>query len=81
MTGNGRQMTLGTSNLRYLYWTPFQQLTHHASALCGLNTGDLIGTGTISGDVRFPSSPTPFLKHGFSSAQTCGWLMPVYTGS
>ncbi|KAH7133861.1 hypothetical protein EDB81DRAFT_727357, partial [Dactylonectria macrodidyma] len=47
---NGKKISLGTSNLRYLYWTPFQQLTHHASAMCGLGTGDLIGTGTISGD-------------------------------
>ncbi|VUC24152.1 unnamed protein product [Clonostachys rosea] len=46
----GMQMNLGTSNLRYLYWTPFQQLAHHASAMCGIGTGDLIGTGTISGD-------------------------------
>ncbi|RSL56837.1 hypothetical protein CEP53_006686 [Fusarium sp. AF-6] len=47
---NGKRVNLGTSNLKYLYWTPFQQLTHHASAMCGLQTGDLIGTGTISGD-------------------------------
>ncbi|KAF5529622.1 fumarylacetoacetate hydrolase [Fusarium mexicanum] len=47
---NGESFSLGTSNLRYLYWTPFQQLAHHASAMCGLQTGDLIGTGTISGD-------------------------------
>jgi fumarylacetoacetase len=51
-TGNGNRFILGTSNLKYLYWTPFQQITHHASALCGLGTGDLLGTGTISGDVR-----------------------------
>ena len=43
---------MGTSNLRYLYWTPFQQLAHHASSMCGMATGDLLGTGTISGDVR-----------------------------
>jgi fumarylacetoacetase len=42
---------MGTSNLRYLYWTPFQQITHHAAAMCGLDTGDLLGTGTVSGDV------------------------------
>ncbi|KAH6959586.1 fumarylacetoacetate hydrolase [Ilyonectria sp. MPI-CAGE-AT-0026] len=47
---DGKTINLGTSNLRYLYWTPFQQLTHHASAMCGLLTGDLLGTGTISGD-------------------------------
>ena len=42
---------MATSNLRYLYWTPYQQLAHHASAMCGLKTGDLCGTGTISGAV------------------------------
>ena len=31
-----------------LYWTPAQLLTHHASAGCNLNPGDLIGSGTIS---------------------------------
>jgi fumarylacetoacetase len=46
---DGEEHTLGTSNLKYLYWTPFQQLTHHAASGCGMATGDLIGTGTISG--------------------------------
>ena len=32
-----------------MYWTPYQQLTHHAASGCGMQTGDLIGTGTISG--------------------------------
>jgi len=50
--GNERRYQLSTSNLKYLYWTPYQQLTHHASAGCGMQTGDLIGTGTVSGDVR-----------------------------
>jgi 2-keto-4-pentenoate hydratase/2-oxohepta-3-ene-1,7-dioic acid hydratase in catechol pathway len=49
--GRNKTYTLGESNLRYLYWTPFQQLTHHASAMCGMNTGDLLGTGTVSGSV------------------------------
>ncbi|KAH7304248.1 hypothetical protein B0I35DRAFT_454762 [Stachybotrys elegans] len=46
----GKVVKICSSNLRYLYWTPYQQLAHHASAGCGLSTGDLIGTGTISGD-------------------------------
>lgn len=46
---NGKEHVLGTSNLKYLYWTPYQQLTHHAASGCGMETGDLIGTGTISG--------------------------------
>ncbi len=36
-------------NLRDLYWTPAQLLTHHASNGCNLRSGDLLATGTISG--------------------------------
>lgn len=32
-----------------MYWTIAQMVTHHASNGCGLNPGDLLGTGTISG--------------------------------
>ncbi len=31
-----------------MYWTPAQILAHHASNGCGLNPGDLLGTGTLS---------------------------------
>jgi fumarylacetoacetase len=41
------QMSCG--NLRDLYWTPAQLLTHHASNGCNLRPGDLLATGTISG--------------------------------
>jgi fumarylacetoacetase len=37
------------SNLRNLYWTPAQLLTHHASNGCNLQAGDLLGSGTVSG--------------------------------
>ncbi len=40
---------LSHANLRDLYWTPAQLLTHHASNGCNLRPGDLLGTGTISG--------------------------------
>lgn len=46
----GKEVVFATSNLKYMYWTPLQQLVHHASAGCGLETGDVMGTGTISGD-------------------------------
>lgn len=49
---DGREYVLSTSNLKYLYWTPYQQITHHAASGCGLETGDLMGTGTISGSGR-----------------------------
>jgi len=40
---------LSRSEARHMYWTPSQLLTHHASNGCNLQTGDLLGTGTISG--------------------------------
>ena len=60
--GNQSRYQLSTSNLKYLYWTPYQQLTHHASAGCGMQTGDLIGTGTVSGDVCRASPPRAFVN-------------------
>ena len=41
-------VTITSSNLADLYWSPAQMLAHHASSGCGFNTGDLLGTGTIS---------------------------------
>lgn len=40
---------LGRSQARDLYWTPAQMVTHHASNGCNLRSGDLLGTGTVSG--------------------------------
>ncbi len=40
---------LSRSNMKDLYWTIGQMLTHHASNGCNIQTGDLIATGTISG--------------------------------
>ena len=42
-------MPLSNGNLRDLYWTIAQLLTHHASNGCNLRPGDLLATGTISG--------------------------------
>lgn len=42
-------VTIIHSNMRDLYWTPQQLLTHHTCTGCDMETGDLIGTGTISG--------------------------------
>lgn len=52
-SGNGKSYVITKSNLRYMYWSPYQQAAHHGSAGCGLRTGDLMGTGTISGEVSF----------------------------
>jgi fumarylacetoacetase len=40
---------LTNSNAKHLYWTPAQIVAHHASGGCNLRSGDLFGSGTISG--------------------------------
>jgi fumarylacetoacetase len=40
---------LSRGNLRNLYWTLAQLLTHHASNGCNLQPGDLLASGTVSG--------------------------------
>merc|ERR1712194_57724 len=37
------------SNLKYINWSLPQVVAHHASNGCPLSSGDLLGTGTISG--------------------------------
>lgn len=46
---NIKPFLLSRSNMKDLYWTIGQMLTHHASNGCNLQTGDLIATGTVSG--------------------------------
>ena len=48
-TPDGASATITRSNFRHLYWTMAQQLAHHTSSGCNLRTGDLMGSGTISG--------------------------------
>jgi fumarylacetoacetase len=43
---------LSRSNAKDLYWTIGQMLTHHASNGCNLQTGDLMATGTVSGQSK-----------------------------
>ncbi|APW42625.1 fumarylacetoacetase [Rhodoferax saidenbachensis] len=40
---------LSTSNMRDAYWTLAQLLTHHTVNGCNLRSGDILGTGTLSG--------------------------------
>ncbi|AWG26482.1 fumarylacetoacetase [Flavobacterium kingsejongi] len=40
---------LSKSNFKYMYWTMSQQLTHHTVNGCRVNSGDMMGSGTISG--------------------------------
>jgi fumarylacetoacetase len=40
---------ISTSNLRDLYWSFAQMLTHHTSNGCNLLPGDILASGTVSG--------------------------------
>ncbi|MBN8572055.1 MAG: fumarylacetoacetase, partial [Ignavibacteria bacterium] len=40
------------SNFKYLYWNMPQQLAHHTVNGCNMQTGDLLASGTISGDTK-----------------------------
>ncbi|CAO3635808.1 unnamed protein product [Cunninghamella blakesleeana] len=41
--------TVATSNLKYMYWSVTQQLAHHTVNGCNMRSGDMCGTGTLSG--------------------------------
>lgn len=45
----GAANTICRSNFKYLYWTMAQQLAHHTVNGCKVNSGDMMGSGTISG--------------------------------
>lgn len=49
---NGVENKVSSSNFKYMYWNMSQQLAHHTINGCNVNSGDLMGSGTISG-------PTP----------------------
>jgi len=49
---NAEATVISHSNFKYMYWTMSQQLAHHTSNGCRVNSGDMMGSGTISG-------PTP----------------------
>ena len=46
---NGTENVVTNSNFKYLYWSMCQQLAHHTSNGCRVNSGDMMGSGTISG--------------------------------
>ena len=48
--------TVATSNMKYMYWSIYQQLVHHTITGCNMRPGDLIGTGTLSGPVSVHQS-------------------------
>ncbi len=46
---NGDETKICTSNFKYMYWNMSQQLAHHTVNGCNVNSGDMMGSGTISG--------------------------------
>ncbi|MEZ4874005.1 MAG: fumarylacetoacetase [Flavobacteriaceae bacterium] len=48
----GTENVVCRSNFKYMYWSMVQQLTHHTVNGCNVRSGDMMGSGTISG-------PTP----------------------
>jgi fumarylacetoacetase len=60
---------ISRSNLRDLYWTLRQLVTHHASNGCNLRPGDLLATGTISGPVEGSEGCLLEMKHRSSPLQ------------
>src|SRR6478752_1201186 len=47
--GANAATSISRTSFKYMYWSPVQQLMHHASFGCAMNVGDLLGSGTISG--------------------------------
>ncbi|GAB3024948.1 fumarylacetoacetase [Spirosoma pulveris] len=47
---DGETVCIARSNTKYLYWNFAQLIAHHTVGGCNLRVGDLLATGTISGD-------------------------------
>jgi fumarylacetoacetase len=50
--GTSTPTTLSRTNYKYMYFSAAQQLTHHAVGGCAMATGDVLGSGTISGPTK-----------------------------
>jgi len=66
---NTEPTVVSNSNFKYMYWTMNQQLAHHTSNGCRVNSGDMMGSGTISG-------PTPD-SYGSMLELTWGGKNPI----
>ena len=49
---NGEETQVATSNFKYMYWSMAQQLAHHTVNGCNVCSGDMMGSGTISGSTK-----------------------------
>jgi len=45
----GEPAVISRTNYNQMYYSAAQQLAHHSSSGCAMSTGDLLGSGTISG--------------------------------
>jgi fumarylacetoacetase len=52
-TLSGQEEVVGKVNSREVYWSIAQQVAHHTINGCNLETGDILATGTISGEMPF----------------------------
>ncbi len=49
LSAHGETAEISRTNYREMYYSAAQQLAHHSSSGCAMRTGDLLGSGTISG--------------------------------
>jgi len=49
---NDVETVVSNSNFKYMYWSMAQQLTHHTVNGCNVRSGDMMGSGTISGPTK-----------------------------
>lgn len=66
---NNGETIVSKTNFKYMYWSMSQQLAHHTSNGCRVNSGDMMGSGTISG-------PTPD-SYGSMLELTWGGKNPI----
>jgi fumarylacetoacetase len=52
MPKGGKETVVANSNFKYMYWSMAQQLTHHTVNGCNVRSGDMMGSGTISGPTK-----------------------------
>ncbi len=50
--GSDATTSLSKTNYSRMYYSAAEQLCHHAIGGCGMNAGDLLGSGTISGPTK-----------------------------
>ena len=67
------------TNLKYMWWSFAQMITHHSSNGCNLRPGDLLASGTISGSDRYSYDPSSEYVPG-ADRGSYGSLMEITWG-